>query len=162
MGNGWYKEGKLTKKQNTFLDFISAAEYLIKEQYTTSSQLSIYGRSAGGLLIGAVVNMRPELFRSALVEVPFVDVLNTMFDPSIPWTMFEYEEWGNPNDYDIYQCMKMYCPYSNISGERIAQNIYPDMLIVGGMNDPRVGTFNHPIFDLSSSKSLFRAIKMGC
>lgn len=91
MGNGWYEEGKLAKKTNTFTDFISCAEYLIKEEYTSREKLAIYGRSAGGLLIGAVVNMRPDLFKSVLTEVPFVDVINTMFDTSIPWTAFEFE-----------------------------------------------------------------------
>ena len=88
MGNGWYEEGKLAKKPNTFYDFCSAAEYLVKEGYTVPEKLSIYGRSAGGLLIGAVINLRPDLFRAALTEVPFVDVINTMFDTSIPWTAF--------------------------------------------------------------------------
>jgi oligopeptidase B len=141
MGTAWYEEGKLGKKPNTFYDFISAAEYLIKEGYTSASKLSIYGRSAGGLLITAVVNMRHDLFKAALCEVPFVDVINTMFDPSIPWTAFEYEEWGNPNDHEIYEVMKSYCPYTNISGEALARNEYPHMLVVGGMNDPRVAFF---------------------
>ncbi|KAJ3217797.1 hypothetical protein HDU67_007214 [Dinochytrium kinnereticum] len=141
MGNAWYEEGKLHKKPNTFLDFISAAEYLCKEGYTTPSRLGIYGRSAGGLLIGAVINMRPDLFRAALTEVPFVDVINTMFDSSIPWTAFEYEEWGNPNDIEIYQVMKTYCPYTNIRGELLANEEYPHLLVVGGMNDPRVAFF---------------------
>lgn len=91
MGNGWYEEGKLARKTNTFEDFISCAEFLVKEGYTTSEKLAIYGRSAGGLLIGAVLNMRPELFKAALTEVPFVDAINTMFDTSIPWTAFEFE-----------------------------------------------------------------------
>ncbi|KAJ3291401.1 hypothetical protein HK104_006119 [Borealophlyctis nickersoniae] len=138
MGNGWYEEGKLGKKPNTFYDFCSAAELLIKEGYTVPSKLGIYGRSAGGLLIGAVINMRPELFQAALTEVPFVDVINTMFDPSIPWTAFEYEEWGNPNDYDIYEVMKTYCPYTNIRGELLAKGVYPHLFVAGGMNDPRV------------------------
>jgi oligopeptidase B len=88
MGNGWYEEGKLAKKPNTFHDFCSVAEYLIKEGYTSPEKMAIYGRSAGGLLIGSVINMRPDLFRTALTEVPFVDVINTMFDTSIPWTAF--------------------------------------------------------------------------
>lgn len=141
MGNGWYEEGKLWKKPNTFYDFISAAEYLCKEGYTEPEKLAIYGRSAGGLLIGAVINMRPDLFQAALTEVPFVDVINTMFDPTIPWTAFEYEEWGNPNDIDIYEVMKTYCPYSNIQGELLAKQQYPHLLVVGGMNDPRVAFF---------------------
>ncbi|KAJ3149319.1 hypothetical protein HDU86_006954 [Geranomyces michiganensis] len=141
MGNGWYEEGKLAKKPNTFLDFCSVAEHLCKERYTTPAQLAIYGRSAGGLLIGAAINMRPDLFAAALTEVPFVDVVNTMFDSSIPWTAFEWEEWGNPMDRDIYDVMKLYCPYTNIRGEALARNAYPHLLVVGGMNDPRVAFF---------------------
>ncbi|KAI8899757.1 prolyl oligopeptidase [Globomyces pollinis-pini] len=138
MGNGWYEEGKLEKKPNTFYDFCSVAEYLIKEKYTTPSKLAIYGRSAGGLLIGASINMRPDLFQAALTEVPFIDVINTMFNSSIPWTAFEFEEWGNPVDKDIYDVMKGYCPYTNIDGEKLAKNEYPHILVLGGMNDPRV------------------------
>ncbi|KAI9001717.1 prolyl oligopeptidase [Gaertneriomyces semiglobifer] len=141
MGNAWYEEGKLGKKTNTFLDFCSVAEFLCKEGYTTPQQLAIYGRSAGGLLIGAVVNMRPDLFAAALTEVPFVDVINTMFDSSIPWTAFEYEEWGNPNDKEIYEVMKTYCPYTNVRGKALARNCYPHMFVLGGMNDPRVAFF---------------------
>ncbi|KAJ3151283.1 hypothetical protein HDU89_002122 [Geranomyces variabilis] len=141
MGNGWYEEGKLAKKPNTFLDFCSVAEHLCKERYTTPAQLAIYGRSAGGLLIGAAINMRPDLFAAALTEVPFVDVVNTMFDSSIPWTAFEWEEWGNPMDREIYDVMKLYCPYTNIRGKALARNAYPHLLVVGGMNDPRVAFF---------------------
>ncbi|KAF9585391.1 hypothetical protein BGW38_002594 [Lunasporangiospora selenospora] len=136
MGMRWYEEGKLAKKPNTFLDFISCAEYLIKEGYTSPEKLSIYGRSAGGLNIGAVVNMRPDLFRSALAEVPFVDAINTMLDSSIPWTAFEWEEWGNPENPEIYQIMQQYCPYSNVRPRK-----YPNMLVLAGMNDPRVAYF---------------------
>ncbi|KAF9969972.1 hypothetical protein BGZ73_007466 [Actinomortierella ambigua] len=136
MGMGWYEEGKLGKKPNTFHDFISCAECLIKEGYTSPEKLAIYGRSAGGLMIGAVVNMRPELFRSALTEVPFVDTINTMLDSSIPWTAFEWEEWGNPEDPQIYRIMKQYCPYLNVAPRK-----YPNMLVLGGMNDPRVAFF---------------------
>ncbi|KAJ3123056.1 hypothetical protein HK098_002239, partial [Nowakowskiella sp. JEL0407] len=158
MGNAWYEEGKLSKKPNTFRDFISVAEYLCKEGYTAPEKLSIYGRSAGGLLIGAVVNMRPELFRAALTEVPFVDVINTMFDPSIPWTAFEYEEWGNPNDYDIYQVMKTYCPYTNIQGDVLRKDGYPHMLVVGGMNDPRVAFFE-PLKWIAKMRYLKRTLE---
>ncbi|KAF9348010.1 hypothetical protein BGX26_000528 [Mortierella sp. AD094] len=136
MGMGWYEEGKLGKKPNTFLDFISCAEYLIKEGYTSSEKLAIYGRSAGGLMIGAVVNMRPDLFKTALTEVPFVDAVNTMLDSSIPWTAFEWEEWGNPENPGIYRVMKHYCPYTNVRPQK-----YPNMLVLGGMNDPRVAFF---------------------
>ena len=110
---------------------------ILQEGYTSKEKLAIYGRSAGGLLIGAVVNMRPDLFKAALAEVPFVDVINTMFDSTIPWTAFEYEEWGNPADRQIYDIMMSYCPYTNI----IPGQIYPNMLIVAGMNDPRVAYF---------------------
>ncbi|KAF9196706.1 hypothetical protein BGZ50_007870 [Haplosporangium sp. Z 11] len=136
MGMGWYEEGKLAKKPNTFLDVISCAEYLIKEGYTSAEKLSLYGRSAGGLMVGAVVNMRPDLFKTALTEVPFVDAVNTMLDSSIPWTAYEWEEWGNPEDPEIYKVMKHYCPYSNVRPQR-----YPNMLVLGGMNDPRVAYF---------------------
>ncbi|KAF9427282.1 hypothetical protein BGZ94_005185 [Podila epigama] len=136
MGMGWYEEGKLGKKPNTFLDFISCAEFLIKEGYTSPEKLAIYGRSAGGLMIGACVNMRPDLFKTALTEVPFVDAVNTMLDSSIPWTAFEWEEWGNPAEPDIYKIMKQYCPYSNVRPQ-----MYPNMLVLGGMNDPRVAFF---------------------
>ncbi|ORZ27977.1 prolyl oligopeptidase [Lobosporangium transversale] len=136
MGMGWYEEGKLAKKPNTFLDVISCAEYLIKEGYTSPEKLALYGRSAGGLMVGAVVNMRPDLFKTVLTEVPFVDALNTMLDSSIPWTAFEWEEWGNPEDPEIYRIMKHYCPYTNVHPQK-----YPNMLILGGMNDPRVAYF---------------------
>ena len=139
LGNGWYKDGKLLKKPNSFKDFISSAEYLIKEGYTSKEKLAIYGRSAGGLLMGAVLNMRPDLFKAALMEVPFVDTINTMFDSSIPWTAFEFEEWGDPRKRDIYDVMKGYCPYTNVK----AQN-YPSILVVAGLNDPRV-SFLEPV-----------------
>ncbi|KAF9096882.1 hypothetical protein BGX29_008365 [Mortierella sp. GBA35] len=136
MGMGWYEEGKLGKKPNTFLDVISCAEYLIKEGYTSAEKLSLYGRSAGGLMVGAVVNMRSDLFKTVLTEVPFVDAVNTMLDSSIPWTAFEWEEWGNPENPEIYRIMKQYCPYSNVRPQK-----YPNMLVLGGMNDPRVAFF---------------------
>ncbi|KAI8809168.1 prolyl oligopeptidase [Cladochytrium replicatum] len=141
MGNAWYEGGKLDQKPNTFYDFISVAEFLIKEGYTTPEKLGIYGRSAGGLLIGAVINMRPDLFRAALTEVPFVDVINTMFRPELPWVQFELEEWGGAKDIKIYEVMKGYCPYTNIQGELLAQNAYPHLLVVAGMHDPRVAFF---------------------
>jgi hypothetical protein len=105
--------------------------------------------------------MRPDLFRAALTEVPFVDVINTMFDPTIPWTAFEYEEWGNPNDYEIYQVMKTYCPYTNIQGNVLAKEGYPHMLVVGGMNDPRVAFFEPLKFiaKMRSEKQRFKESK---
>ena len=133
MGRSWYNEAKYEKKINTFHDFIASAEHLIKEEWTESNQLAIAGGSAGGLLMGAVLNMRPHLFKAALAQVPFVDVLNTMMDPSIPLTINEYEEWGNPADKIIFDAMKSYSPYDNVKKQK-----YPAILITAGLNDPRV------------------------
>jgi oligopeptidase B len=133
MGRRWYQEGKLLRKRNTFTDFIAAAEYLIAEGYTSADRLAINGASAGGMLMGAVTNLRPELFRVVVAEVPFLDVVNTMLDPSLPLTVIEYEEWGDPRDPAAYAYMRGYSPYDNI--ERRA---YPHMLVTGGLNDQRV------------------------
>jgi oligopeptidase B len=132
-GEAWYDQGKLLNKMNTFTDFISCAEYLIGEGYTTPEQLVAYGGSAGGLLVGAVLNMRPDLFGGALAGVPFVDALNTMLDPTIPLTVLEYDEWGDPNDPEYYFYMKRYSPYDNV----VPQD-YPPILIEVGLNDSRV------------------------
>jgi oligopeptidase B len=134
MGRRWYDQGKLLNKLNTFTDFISCAESLISRGYTSSDRLIITGGSAGGLLIGAVVNMRPELFSAAVAGVPFVDVVNTMMDSTIPLTTSEYEEWGDPRDSSFYFYMKSYSPYENVG-----KKPYPNMLITAGLNDPRVG-----------------------
>jgi oligopeptidase B len=134
MGEQWYEDGKLLKKKNTFTDFISCAEKLIADKYTSPNKLAIMGGSAGGLLVGAVANMRPELFQTVVAQVPFVDVINTMLDASLPLTTQEYEEWGNPNEEEYYKYMLSYSPYDNIK----AQN-YPNMLITGGLNDSQVG-----------------------
>ncbi|HZE74733.1 MAG TPA: S9 family peptidase [Gemmatimonadales bacterium] len=133
LGRRWYEDGKVLRKRNTFTDFIAAAEYLIAEGYTSADRLAINGASAGGLLMGAVTNLRPELFRVVVAEVPFLDVVNTMLDPSLPLTVIEYEEWGDPADPAAYACMRSYSPYDNI--ERKA---YPHMLVTGGLNDRRV------------------------
>lgn len=133
LGEAWYRNGKQEHKPNTFSDFIACADHLIAEQLTSSEQLVISGGSAGGLLIGAVVNQRPELFKAAIAEVPFVDVLNTMLDPELPLTVTEYDEWGNPQEADVYQRIKAYAPYENVT----AQN-YPAMLVIAGYNDSRV------------------------
>ncbi|MGV3522964.1 MAG: S9 family peptidase [Candidatus Sericytochromatia bacterium] len=133
MGRRWYENGKLLNKRNTFTDFISVAEHLIAQGYTRPDQLAIEGGSAGGLLMGAVSNLRPDLFQSVIADVPFVDALNTMLDPSLPLTVIEYEEWGNPNEKVYYDYIKSYSPYDNLS----AQN-YPHMLVLAGLNDPRV------------------------
>jgi oligopeptidase B len=133
MGRRWYLDGKLGHKRNTFTDFIVAAEYLIAEGYTSADRLAINGASAGGMMMGAVTNLRPELFRVVIAEVPFLDVVNTMLDPSLPLTAIEYEEWGDPRDPAAYAYMCSYSPYDNI--ERKA---YPHMLVTGGLNDQRV------------------------
>ncbi len=133
MGRYWYDDGKLLNKKNTFTDFIATAEHLIAEKYTSSEKLVIDGASAGGLLIGAVVNMRPDLFGVVIADVPFVDLINTMMDESIPLTVIEYEEWGNPHKKEHFDYMFSYSPYDNVK----AQN-YPNMLILGGLNDTRV------------------------
>jgi oligopeptidase B len=133
MGRRWYDEGKLLNKRNTFTDFVAAAEHLVGEGYTSRERLAIRGGSAGGLLMGAVVNLRPDLFRAVVADVPFVDVVNTMLDASIPLTTGEWIQWGNPNEKLYYDYMKSYSPYDNV--ERKA---YPAMLVTTGLNDPRV------------------------
>lgn len=133
MGRKWYEDGKLLKKKNTFTDFIACTEHLISERYTSKDKLAITGGSAGGLLMGAVINMRPELFRVMVTRVPFVDVINTMLDPTIPLTVMEYEEWGNPEEKEYYNYMKTYSPYDNVE-----RKDYPHILITAGLNDPRV------------------------
>ncbi len=133
MGREWYEDGKFLCKTNTFDDFIACALELIKQGYTNPRKLSIRGRSAGGLLIGAVLNSRPDLFGCAVAQVPFVDVLTTMLDESIPLTVNEYEEWGDPNDPEFYEYMKSYSPYDNVH-----RAPYPALLVTAGLNDPRV------------------------
>lgn len=133
MGRQWYENGKLLKKMNTFTDFIACAEYLIEKRYCVKEKLCINGRSAGGLLIGAVLNMRPDLFKCAVAGVPFVDVVTTMLDPTIPLTTSEWEEWGDPRMEEFYFYMKSYSPVDNVK----AQN-YPNILVTAGLNDPRV------------------------
>ena len=133
MGKPWHDQGRLLHKKNTFTDFVAVAEHLIREGYTSSSALVIEGSSAGGLLMGAVVNMRPELFKAVLSRVPFVDVVNTMLDPSLPLTVGEYEEWGNPQNKDEYDYIKTYCPYTNLRA-----GTYPAMLVKTSFNDSQV------------------------
>lgn len=132
-GRSWYEEGKYLKKMNTFTDYISSAEYLIENKYTSREKLVIQGASAGGLLIGAVLNMRPDLFNAAVVGVPFVDIINTMLDTSVPLTVIEYEEWGNPNIVEYFDYMLSYSPYDNVKAQP-----YPKILVFAGLNDPRV------------------------
>jgi oligopeptidase B len=133
MGRHWYDDGKFLNKRNTFTDFIACAKHLIAEKYTSSEKLAINGRSAGGLLMGAVTTMAPELFKVVVAGVPFVDVVTTMLDASIPLTAAEWEEWGNPNDEEYYRYMLSYSPYDNTTAQA-----YPNILITAGLNDPRV------------------------
>jgi oligopeptidase B len=133
MGRPWYDDGKLLRKKNSFTDFVACAEYLIGNGYTSNSRLAVLGGSAGGLLIGAVLNLRPDLFHAAVAKVPFVDVLNTMLDASLPLTIAEYEEWGNPNAAQYHEYIRSYSPYDNVEPK-----IYPTLLITAGLNDPRV------------------------
>lgn len=136
MGRQWYEDGKMMKKKNTFTDFIDAGEYLVKEKYTSPKHLYAQGGSAGGLLMGAVVNMKPELWNGAIAQVPFVDVVNTMLDESIPLTTNEYDEWGNPNNKEAYDYMKSYSPYENIERKN-----YPNLLVTTGLHDSQVQYF---------------------
>ena len=134
MGETWHDDGMLMKKKNTFYDFVDSAEYLINEKFTSKDRLVIQGGSAGGLLIGAVVNLRPDLFRAVHAAVPFVDVMNTMLDASLPLTVGEYLEWGNPNEQAAYDYMKSYSPYDNLE-----KHAYPAMLVTTSLNDSQVG-----------------------
>ena len=134
MGKEWHEQGRMMTKKNTFTDFIAVGDYLVKQGYTSKDKLAISGGSAGGLLMGAVVNMRPDLFKAVMAYVPFVDVMNTMSDATLPLTTQEYIEWGNPNDKDAYVYMKSYDPYSNIAKQK-----YPNMLVRTSINDSQVG-----------------------
>ena len=138
MGEQWYEDGKLLKKKNTFTDFIACSEKLIDDKYTSADKLAAMGGSAGGLLVGAVANLRPDLYQTIVAQVPFVDLINTMLDESLPLTIGEYEEWGNPNEEEYYNYMLSYSPYDNVK----AQN-YPNILITGGINDSQV-LFHEP------------------
>jgi oligopeptidase B len=133
MGRHWYDQGKLLSKRNTFTDFIACAEHLIDRGYTSAGRIACYGGSAGGLLVGVAVNMRPDLWGAVIAHVPFVDVLNTMLDESIPLTVIEYEEWGNPSDKKFYEYIRSYSPYDNLKPQ-----YYPPIFVTGGLNDPRV------------------------
>ncbi|NQX97297.1 MAG: S9 family peptidase [Flavobacteriales bacterium] len=134
LGEKWHLDGKMLNKKKTFTDFIACTEYLIEKEYATKGNITIQGASAGGLLMGAVANMRPELFKAVILDVPFVDVVNTMLDDKLPLTTGEYEEWGNPNDKKYYKYIKSYSPYENV-----AKKDYPPMFFFTGINDSRVG-----------------------
>lgn len=136
LGYKWYEQGKMMNKMNTFNDFIDCAQYLVDAKYTSKDRLFATGRSAGGLLMGAVANMRPDLFKGILTGVPFVDVITTMSDPSIPLTTGEYTEWGNPNNKDEYQYMKTYSPYDNLKPRD-----YPNIYVFTSLNDSQVQYF---------------------
>jgi oligopeptidase B len=133
LGRQWYEDGKMLKKKNTFTDFIACADHLVKEKHTSRDRLGIQGGSAGGLLVGAVLNLRPDLCKAAILQVPFVDVLNTMLDPSLPLTVQEYLEWGNPTVKADYEYMKTYCPYTNLKATD-----YPAILVTTSLNDSQV------------------------
>lgn len=133
MGRAWYENGKLLHKRNTFTDFIACAEHLQALGYTRPAKLVISGRSAGGLLMGVVTNLRPDLFAGVIAGVPFMDVINTMLDPTIPLTVTEYEEWGNPNNEEHYRYMLSYSPYNQLEAKA-----YPNLLVTAGLHDPRV------------------------
>lgn len=134
LGHEWYESAKFLNKKNTFNDFITCAEYLIEEKYTSEGEIVIVGGSAGGMLIGTAINERPELFKAAIAHVPFVDVLNTMLDETLPLTPNEYKEWGNPKDKEYFEYMKSYSPYDNVKKQN-----YPHLFITAGLTDPRVG-----------------------
>lgn len=138
MGEQWYEDGKLLKKKNTFTDFIACSEKLIADRYTSADKLAAMGGSAGGLLMGAVANMRPDMYQTIVAQVPFVDVITTMFDETLPLTTGEYEEWGNPNEEEYYNYIKSYSPYDNVK-----EQDYPNFLITGGINDSQV-LFHEP------------------
>ncbi len=133
LGRHWYEQGKMLHKRNTFTDFIACAEHLIDQQYTSPRHLYCMGGSAGGLLVGAVINMRPELFHGAIANVPFVDVVTTMLDESIPLTTGEFQEWGNPKNKEYYDYMLSYSPYDNVEAKA-----YPNLLVTSGLHDSQV------------------------
>ena len=148
MGWDWYENGKLLNKRNTFNDYIDCAEHLIAEGYSSAGRIAAVGGSAGGMLMGAVVNERPDLFGCVVAHVPFVDVLNTMLDDTLPLTTMEYNEWGNPNDAEYYHYMRTYSPYDNVRAQD-----YPPMFVTGGISDPRV-TYWEPAKWVAKLRSL--------
>jgi oligopeptidase B len=149
LGEKWRLEGRMMKKLNTFNDFVDTAEWLVKNKYTSSDRLVIQGGSAGGMLMGGVVNMRPDLFKAVIAQVPFVDVMNTMLDASLPLTTEEWIEWGNPNEKAAFDYMIKYSPYDNVK----AQN-YPNMLIEISVNDSQV-----PYWEGAKFAAKIRAMK---
>lgn len=148
LGEQWYEDGKLLNKKNTFTDFIACSEHLIKSGYTSPEKLTAMGGSAGGLLMGVVVNERPDLYQAVVSQVPFVDVINTMLDETLPLTTGEYEEWGNPNEEEYYNYILSYSPYDNIKAQA-----YPHMLVTGGINDSQV-LYHEPTKYVAKLRSL--------
>jgi oligopeptidase B len=136
LGERWYEDGKLLRKKNTFTDFIDCAEFLLKKGYSSNDRMYAQGGSAGGLLMGAVINLRPDLFHGVIADVPFVDVVTTMLDDTIPLTTFEYDEWGNPNDKAYYDYMLSYSPY-----DQVRATAYPHLLVTTGLHDSQVQYF---------------------
>ena len=151
LGEEWREQGRMMQKMNTFNDFIDSADYLVTHKYTSPERLVIQGGSAGGLLMGAVANMRPDLFKAVVAQVPFVDVMNTMLYASLPLTTSEYTEWGNPNEKPAFEYMLKYSPYDNIK----AQN-YPAMLVQVSLNDSQV-----PYWEGAKFAAKLRATKTG-
>jgi oligopeptidase B len=149
LGEDWREQGRMMKKMNTFTDFIDCAEYVVKNKYTSRDRLVIQGGSAGGLLMGAVVNMRPDLFKAVVAQVPFVDLINTMMDASLPLTTSEYIEWGNPNHRDEFEYMIKYSPYDNVTAQK-----YPAMLVQVSLNDSQV-----PYWEGTKFAAKIRALK---
>jgi oligopeptidase B len=149
LGEPWRDGGRMMNKITTFTDFIASAEYLVAQKYTSTDRLVIQGASAGGLLMGAVVNMRPDLFKAAVAQVPFVDVLNSMLDATLPLTTSEYIEWGNPNEKPAYDYIAKYSPYDNVKAQR-----YPAMLVRVSVNDSQV-----PYWEGSKLVARLRTIK---
>ena len=149
LGEPWREAGRMMKKMNTFTDFIDVADYLVKNRYTATDRLMIQGGSAGGLLMGAVINMRPDLFKAAIAHVPFVDVINTMLDASLPLTTSEYIEWGNPNEKPAFDYIMQYSPYDNVKAQA-----YPDMLVKISYNDSQV-----PYWEGAKFAAKIRAMK---
>jgi oligopeptidase B len=136
LGRQWFEDGRMLHKKNSFNDFIDCSLYLIREKYTSTTKLFAQGGSAGGLLMGAVVNMRPDLYKGVIASVPFVDVVTTMSDASIPLTTGEYDQWGNPADKQYYDYMLSYSPYDNVRDQK-----YPNMLVLTGLHDSQVQYF---------------------
>jgi len=140
-GKKWFDDGRLLSKQNTFQDFFSCCEYLIENKWTKPELLAVYGRSAGGALMGAVITQRPKLVKVVLTEVPFLDIINTMSDRSISWVVFEYPEWGDPNNQTVFNYIKQYDPYKNLIPSE-----YPNIFILSGLADTRVMYWEHAKF----------------